>query len=183
MSRALSLAVLPVLAMITAVVPVHADPRGRIPLRSYPIVVPPPKPIAAKASHVRHDRVFHAPAGRFVTEEVLRFDQPSVDLIREEPPRRLVRMRSGAPIDVGAIVGPRPGMLFAPPPTPAEALPYAPPEFYMIGTPSTRHMGSPVKLTYGVKPPETLKTGPKVVWLNEAGESADDAGGRVKRLR
>ncbi len=50
----------------------------------------------------------------------------------------------------------------------------------MIGAPSARNMGAPVKLTHGIKPPETLKTGPKVVWLNEAGGSGDDAGGRIK---
>ncbi len=60
------------------------------------------------------------------------------------------------------------------------AQPYAPPEFKIIGAPTSRNMGSPVRLTHGVKPPETLPTGPKVVWLDEAG---DDAGGRVKRLR
>ncbi len=100
-------------------------------------------------------------------------------------------MRSGHPIDPGAtisrtpsgriVIGPPPGLLVtAPLAQGAVAQPYAPPEFKIIGAPSARNMGSPVRLTHGVKPPETLQTGPKVVWLDQAG---DDAGGRVKRLR
>ncbi len=133
------------------------------------------------------------PTPRFFTEQVFRIEEVPPRLARGEPQPRPVRMRSGNPVDPGAIVSLTPSgrVVVSPPPgyvvqypavlEGAERRPYAPPQFTIIGAPSTRHMGSPVRLTHGVKPPETLATGPKVVWLDQAG--GDDAGGRVKRLR
>lgn len=45
--------------------------------------------------------------------------------------------------------------------------PYAPPAFHIVGTPSGRHMGQPVKLTHGVKPAATRPTEPRVIWIKE----------------
>jgi hypothetical protein len=192
-SASLSSAVLSLIALTAAAGFAQADVRGRAAPGAFPIVVPPPKPIAAPTFHARRDRLGGAPAGRIVTEQVWRTEPTIIEVVDPEPRRLPIRMRSGNPIDPGAVlartpsgrvvIGPPPGVLITAQPALAEARPYAPPEFHMIGASSSRHMGSPVRLTHGIKPPEALRTGPKVVWLNEAGQSADDSGGRIKRLR
>ncbi len=191
MSRALSSAVLSLVALTSAGATAQADFRGRVAPGQGAFAAAPAKPLAPAVREARRDRLVGAPVGRFVTEPVWRTERTIIQVIQEEPPGRRLRMRSGHPIDPGAtirrapsgriVIGPPPGLLLtAPLAQGAVAQPYAPPEFTIIGAPSSRNMGSPVRLTHGVKPPETLQTGPKVVWLDQTG---DDAGGRVKRLR
>jgi hypothetical protein len=43
--------------------------------------------------------------------------------------------------------------------------PYAPPSFQIVGQPSVRHMGNPVKLTYGTPVQKRLNPAPRVIWI------------------
>jgi hypothetical protein len=54
----------------------------------------------------------------------------------------------------------------------AARYPYAPPTFHVMGQPSTKHMGRPVRLTHGTPMPAGYNPGPKVIWLSANGAHA-----------
>lgn len=89
---------------------------------------------------------------------------------------RPIRPLSFSPVDPqivlsrtasGRVVATVPGAVVVPMPASAAVRPYAPPEFHVIGAPSTRHMRGPVKLSHGTTAPEGVQRGPRVIWLKE----------------
>jgi hypothetical protein len=135
---------------------------------------------------------------RFFTDQV--WPTPAVRIVNEPQPIPLRRVRplSVSPADPNAVVSrtasgrvfiaPAPGAYVATPEELAyyrQAKPYAPPSFQIIGAPSTRDMSGAVRLTYGVKPPASVPTGPKVVWLDGSGadDGSEDANPHVKHLK
>ncbi len=196
MSRARTSAILSIIAMSVAVGSAQADPLPRLTRGQGPVATTALNPVTAPTHAMRYRRPVPAPVAEFYTQPVWRSGETIVRIVQEETRERPIRPRSMNAVDPGApisrtpsgrvVIGPSPGLLVVSPLDLAKgagARPYAAPEFHIIGAPSSRNMGTAVKLTHGIKPPEALRTGPKVVWLDEAGRTDDDAGGRIKRLR
>jgi hypothetical protein len=56
--------------------------------------------------------------------------------------------------------------------------PYAPPTFQIIGKPSGRNMGKPVRLTYGIPAQKRLNPSPQVIWIK-----AERSGKNIEIIR
>jgi len=155
------------------------------------------RPVSDGAPHAGYRRSERTTPAQFYTQPVWRESAPIVLVQRNAAARPKIEPLSVSPVEPGAVVsrtasgrvaiGPPPGLYGIPAGVVIDAVPerpYAQPAFHIIGAPSTRDMGSPVRLTYGVKPPESFRPGPKVVWLDASGRDAQGGDSpHVKRLR